>query len=71
MTQDLQPKMIAPRSSDPFPALKRSDVDACAFPSWFHKFRRITPKATIIPLDSGFVEYLHADGVFLPKSSDS
>lgn len=54
-----------------FPPLTRKAVDACAFKSWYPKFKRITPKATIIDLDDGFIEYLKADGLFLPDDEDN
>lgn len=54
-----------------FPPLTRSAVDACAFPAWHAKFKRITPKATVIPVDASFIEYLKADGVFLPGGAES
>lgn len=54
-----------------FPPLTRAAVDACAFRSWYPKFKRIAPKATIIDLDDGFVEYLKADGLFLPDDDES
>ena len=53
-----------------FPPLTRRAVDACAFPSWYPNFRRVSPKATTIPLSARFIEYLHADGVFLPTSGE-
>ena len=71
---DTQP--IASTSRSPhedalqFPPLTRAAVDACAFKSWYSKFKRITPKATIIDLDDGFVDYLKADGLFLPDDDD-
>lgn len=49
-----------------FPPLTRAAVDACAFKSWYPKCKRITPKATVLDLDEGFVDYLKADGLFLP-----
>lgn len=53
-----------------FPTLTRAAVDACAFKSWYTKYKRITPKATILDLDDGFVEYLKSDGLFLPDDGD-
>lgn len=53
-----------------FPPLTRRAVDACAFPSWYPTFRRVSPKATTIPLTAQFIEYLHADGVFLPTNGE-
>lgn len=54
-----------------FPPLTRAAVDACAFKSWYSKFKRITPKATVLDLDDGFVDYLKADGLFLPDDDAS
>lgn len=67
MTRDPASPVYADASDAlPMPPLTRELVDACAFGSWFPKFRRITPKASIIPLPDDFVDYLKADGVFLP-----
>lgn len=52
-----------------FPSLKRSDVLACCFSSWYYQFRKISPKATIIKLEDDFLAYLHSDRVFLPIGS--
>lgn len=57
-------------SNASFPPLSRVAVDACAFPSWHQQFRRVTPKATVIPVEQDFIDYLKADGVFLPGASD-
>lgn len=74
--EEPQPVASTSTSSSPedalrFPPLTRAAVDACAFKSWYPKFRRITPKATTIDLDDGFVEYLKADGLFLPDDDNS
>lgn len=53
-----------------FPPLTRATVDACAFKSWYPNFKRVTPKATILDLEDGFIEYLKADGLFLPDDDD-
>ena len=53
-----------------FPPLTRAAVDACAFKSWYPNFKRVTPKATILDLEDGFIEYLKADGLFLPDDDD-
>lgn len=52
------------------PRLTRSAVDACAFKAWYPKFKKVSPKATIIDLEDGFVDYLKSDGLFLPNSDD-
>jgi hypothetical protein len=55
----------------PMPALTRRTIDACAFASWYPKFRRVSPKATIIPLPDDFIKYLKEDGVFLLETEES
>lgn len=53
-----------------FPPLLRSDVQACTFSSWYPKFRKHSPKATIIkPLEAKFIGYLESDRVFIPAGS--
>lgn len=51
--------------------MSRAAVDACAFKSWYPKYKRITPKATILDLDDAFVDYLKEDGLFLPDDDES
>ncbi|GAA5913637.1 cell proliferation protein CDC123 [Sporobolomyces salmoneus] len=56
----------------PFPPLHRSDVLACQFSSWYPRFKRHAPKATIIrpiPHEEELLEYLESDGLFLPEGS--
>lgn len=53
------------------PPLTRQAVDDCAFENWFPNFKRVSPKATIIQLTQEFIDYLRADGVFLPGDCDS
>ena len=53
-----------------FPPLTRADVLACVFSAWYPAFRKHSPKATVIkPLKPEFLDYLQADGVFLPEGS--
>ncbi|CAG8657519.1 20080_t:CDS:2 [Gigaspora rosea] len=54
----------------PFPPLTEQHILNCAFSSWYNTFRRVTLKSKIIkPLPEEFIEYLHADGVFLPDQN--
>ena len=39
------------------------------FHNWYPKFRNITFKSEVITLPPAFVEYLNADGVFMPASA--
>eukprot|EP01147_Barroeca_monosierra_P004332 gene4332-6636_t len=54
-----------------------SEVDACAFESWFPKFKKFSMGSRIIPMDDAFIDYLKDKGpLFLPSremhsSSDS
>ncbi|KAI9007763.1 D123-domain-containing protein [Hyaloraphidium curvatum] len=61
----------APPHTPPLPRLTRAHVDRCAFHSWFPRFRGVTFASRVIgPLPPAFVDYLHADGVFLPLDSN-
>ncbi|GAA6022872.1 hypothetical protein JCM11491_007026 [Sporobolomyces phaffii] len=58
--------------SHPFPRLRSTDVLACQFSSWYPRFKRHAPKATIIrpiPQEGELLEYLESDGLFLPEGS--
>ncbi|KAI8979981.1 D123-domain-containing protein [Pilobolus umbonatus] len=44
-----------------------NDVLACSFDSWYPRFRSVTFKSKIIRLPTEFIEYLNADGIFLPE----
>lgn len=65
----------SPPSPDPpplFPPLHTADVLACQFSQWYPRFRRVSPKATVvrpIPDEDAFVDYLESDGLFLPEGS--
>ncbi|KAJ3099032.1 hypothetical protein HDU97_003518 [Phlyctochytrium planicorne] len=50
----------------PLPTMTPEHVDMCAFSSWYPILKRVTFRSTIIPLPEEFVEYLNADGLFLP-----
>ncbi|KAJ2807053.1 hypothetical protein H4R20_001437 [Coemansia guatemalensis] len=53
-----------------FAPLTREEVVNCAFSSWYPQFRRVTFKSEIIkPLEQSFVDYLLADGVFVPEQT--
>ena len=55
-----------------FPPLYTADVLACQFSSWYPRFRRIAPKATTVrplPEDEHLIDFLEADGLFLPEGS--
>ncbi|CAG8528509.1 4408_t:CDS:2 [Cetraspora pellucida] len=54
----------------PFPPLTEQHILNCVFSSWYNTFRRVTLKSKIIkPLPEEFIEYLHADGIFLPEQN--
>ena len=38
----------------------------CSFSRWYPAFRAVTLKSAIVPLSDDFVDYLNADGLFLP-----
>ncbi|KAK9468963.1 D123-domain-containing protein [Lipomyces arxii] len=66
---------LSPPASPPpvpsFPDLTVAHVRNCVFSSWHARYRKLTPKATVIkPVDTGFVEYLLADGIFLPPEGE-
>ncbi|KIV98941.1 uncharacterized protein PV09_09327 [Verruconis gallopava] len=50
----------------PFPPLTKQHILNCAYNSWWPKYRSFTPKSRIIPLTPPFLEYLQADGIYLP-----
>lgn len=43
------------------------DVDNCSFDSWYPKFKSHTFKSKILPLSQDFVDYLNAEGIYLPE----
>ncbi|CAH1758401.1 10552_t:CDS:2 [Entrophospora sp. SA101] len=56
---------------DLFPPLTKQHIVNCSFSSWYNKFRSVTIKSKIIkPLSKEFIDYLHADSVFLPEEED-
>lgn len=50
--------------------MKVENVLNCSFNNWFPRFKKVTVKSIILPLSFEFVDYLLADGVFLPNSED-
>lgn len=52
---------MAPR----FP-LTVAEVEGCALPSWYPLLRGHTIESRVVPLPAAFVQYLLADGVFVP-----
>lgn len=63
---------MQPTEVSVFPPLHKSDVLACQFSSWYPRFKRHAPKATIIkpiPHEEELLEYLESDGLFLPEGS--
>ncbi|KAI8814306.1 D123-domain-containing protein [Cladochytrium replicatum] len=57
--------------STAFPEINRQHIDNCAFSSWFSKFKTVTIDSVVIrPLPTEFIDYLLADGVFLPLNSN-
>ncbi|MCJ1268198.1 hypothetical protein MMC22_008084 [Lobaria immixta] len=54
----------------PFPPVTKSHILNCSFHSWYSSYRRLTPKARLLPLSSPFLEYLRADGIVLPSEGD-
>lgn len=43
------------------------DIDNCSFSHWYPKFKANTFKSKVLPLSSEFVEYLNAEGIYLPE----
>ncbi|EDN08646.1 cell cycle control protein [Histoplasma capsulatum] len=55
----------------PFPTLKRSHILHCSYHYWHPKYRSVTPKARLIPLNDAFLNYLRADGIILPPQDEN
>ena len=49
------------------PKTTSQDISNCALPSWYNQFRTMTFRTKILPLTSEFIDYLNADGIFLPE----
>jgi hypothetical protein len=54
----------------PFPPLTKQHVLNCAYNVWWPKYRSFVPKSRIIPLTQPFIEYLQADGIYLPTDNE-
>ncbi|KAL8658324.1 MAG: hypothetical protein Q9202_007589 [Teloschistes flavicans] len=61
----------APISRLPFPPVTRSHILHCSYHYWHPLYRKITPKARLIPLTAPFLSYLRADGIILPPENPS
>lgn len=48
-------------------AITREDVAMCRFSSWYGQFRDVTFKSRIVHLPKEFIDYLNADGIYLPE----
>lgn len=54
-----------------FPSATPDHILAFQFSSWYPRFSSLSIKSTIIrPLGQEFVDYLNADGVFMPEGSE-
>lgn len=47
------------------------DIDNCSFSHWYPRFKSHTFKSEIIPLTQEFVDYLNAEGIYLPEDGYS
>ncbi|KAI4193788.1 MAG: hypothetical protein LQ350_008152 [Teloschistes chrysophthalmus] len=59
----------APLTRLPFPPVTRSHILHCSYHYWHPLYRKITPKARLIPLTPPFLSYLRADGIILPPET--
>ncbi|XP_038054471.1 cell division cycle protein 123 homolog [Patiria miniata] len=48
--------------------MKKQQVLNCSFSAWYPIFKHLTIDSIVIPLSKGFLEYLDADGIYLPAS---
>ena len=56
---------------DVYPPLTADGLLSFQFSSWYPKFSSLSIKSTIIrPLSKDFLDYLDADGVFMPEGAD-
>ncbi|EGC49787.1 cell cycle control protein [Histoplasma capsulatum var. duboisii H88] len=62
---------LASSSGLPFPTLKKSHILHCSYHYWHPKYRSVTPKARLIPLNAAFLNYLRADGIILPPQDEN
>ncbi|KAF5369258.1 hypothetical protein D9758_002637 [Tetrapyrgos nigripes] len=57
--------------SSTFPPQSSDYILSFQFSSWYPKFRHVSIKSTVIrPLLQDFVDYMNADGVFIPEGSE-
>lgn len=47
------------------------EVDNCSFSNWYPKFKSHTFKSRILQLSNEFVDYLNAEGIYLPEDGYS
>ncbi|KAK9244252.1 D123-domain-containing protein [Lipomyces tetrasporus] len=65
------PDTVQEEESLNFPPLTKQHVKNCAFSSWHARYKKITPRATVVkPVGEGFVQYLLSDGIFLPPEGE-
>ncbi|EKM51888.1 uncharacterized protein PHACADRAFT_262285 [Phanerochaete carnosa HHB-10118-sp] len=63
------PSVISPPTI--FPSVTSDHLLAFQFSSWYPRFAAQSIKSTIIrPLNEEFLEYLNADGVFMPEGAE-
>lgn len=43
-----------------------SQINNCDFSKWYPKYKKISLKSRIIPLEEEFINYLNEDGIYLP-----
>jgi len=43
-----------------------SQIDNCDFSKWYPKYKKVSLKSRIIPLEEEFINYLNEDGIYLP-----
>lgn len=69
---DMAPTTSTDRPSKlPFPPVTSEHILHCSYHHWYPKYRNITPKARVIPLNRAFLDYLRADGIILPDDDDT
>ncbi|KAH7058935.1 cell division cycle protein-like protein [Macrophomina phaseolina] len=66
-----QQSQAAPLTRLPFPPVTKQHILNCSFHAWHPRYRKVTPKARLIPLSRPFLEYLRADGIVLPPDNDA
>jgi hypothetical protein len=50
---------------------QHAELLACMISSWYPQFKHVTFKTSILSLPQEFVDYLVADGVYLPADSEA